>query len=496
MKKYLLEIIVFITGAVVMILELVGTRILAPYVGSSIIVWTSLIGIILGALSFGYAKGGELADKKPSYRNFSLIIFVSAVNIALVSVFREYILSTVQFLSNDLRITSVISATILFAPPSFFLGMVVPFAVKLKLKNLAKTGRTAGNLYAASTVGSIFGTFSAGFYLIAILGSGKILILLSVLLLVASYLAFMGQPSTNRSSNLFLFFSIVIIGLFVLQPASPWFFDTDTLYNRVILQKAEDPETKRPFLALRTGRGYQSAMFLDNDDELLIEYTKYYRLGDHFNADIKNALMIGGGGYSYPKDFLKKHNEAEIDVVEIDPAVTELAKEFFRLPDDTRLAIYHEDGRNFLNRNDKKYDAIYIDAYSDISIPFHLTTIETVEAMFKSLNVDGVVILNIIGSIEGEAGKFLRAELATYKEVFPQVYLFPVLDSKDAYKVQNIALVALKSIEKPNFESENAEIEGYLSHLWTKEVPNDILILTDDFAPVDQYMVDVVSERD
>lgn len=492
MRKYLLEIIVFITGAVVMIMELVGTRILAPYVGSSIIVWTSLIGVILGALSFGYAKGGEIADRNPSFKTFSLVIFLSAINVALVSIFREDVLTFVQNLSKDLRMTSVISATILFAPPSILLGMVVPYAVKLKLKSLTKTGRIAGNLYAASTVGSIVGTFAAGFYLIAVLGSGKILILLSVMLLIASFLAYMGEQPTAKGILRFLFLLLVILGLLGLQPESPWFADFDTLYSRVILQKAEDPETKRPFLALRTGLGYQSAMFLDIDDDLFLKYARYYRLGDHFNTNIRNALMIGGGGYSYPKDFLKTHPEAEIDVVEIDPAVTELAKEFFHLKDTARLTIYHEDGRNFLNENEKKYDAIYIDAFSDISMPFHLATREAVQLMYDSLNEGGVVILNIIGSIKGEAGKFLRAELSTYEAVYPQVYLFPTVDPKDPYLTQNIMLVALKDNKLSSFESEDAELTSYLAHLLTSEVPSDSPILTDDYAPVDQYMVEVI----
>lgn len=496
LKRYLLEIIVFITGAVVMMMELVGTRILAPYVGTSIIVWTSLIGIILGALSFGYAKGGELADKRPSHKTFSLIIFLSAINVALVSILREGVLTFVESLSQDLRITSVISAILLFAPPSVLLGMVVPYAVKLKLKSLAKTGRTTGNLYAASTVGSIFGTFFAGFYIIAVLGSGQTLTLLSALLFIASYLAYLsGSKNEVRRSTYLLLAPFIILGVIELQPATPWLADFDTNYNRVILQKGEHPETKRPFIALKTGLAYQSAMYLDQNDELLPEYAKYYRLAGHFRPEIKRSLMIGGAGYSYPKDFLQRNPTAEIDVVEIDPGLTEVARNYFKLEDNPRMTIYHQDGRIFLNNNKKKYDSIYIDAYSDVSIPFHLTTLEVIEFMFNSLNEGGVVILNVLGSIEGASGKFLRAELVTYKEVFPQVYIFPVRNPSDGFQVQNIALVAIKSEKKPFFESEDPEISSYLSHLWTKEVPRDMPVLTDDFAPVDQYTVEVIKVR-
>src|SRR3989337_3194082 len=133
-RKCLLDIVVFITGAVVMILELVGTRILAPYVGSSIIVWTSVIGIILGSLSLGYALGGRFADKYPSYRVLSAIIFVSAVSVALLAAFKEVFLNGLSNFFSDLRLKSVISSLTLFAPPSVLLGAVVPYSVKLKLK--------------------------------------------------------------------------------------------------------------------------------------------------------------------------------------------------------------------------------------------------------------------------------------------------------------------------------------------------------------------------
>lgn len=495
MKRYLLEIVVFITGAVVMIMELVGTRILAPYVGSSIIVWTSLIGIILGSLSLGYAFGGKLADKNPSYKVLSTIIFLATIYIALLALFKEVVLSTVSGASFDLRFTSVASSLVLFAPPSLLLGMVVPYTVKLRLKSLAKTGRISGNLYAFSTVGSIIGTFAAGFFLIAYLGNTKILVLLSFLLLVAGYLCLLADQKENKLS-LFLLFSLILLAWFLALPAKGQlgFVDTDTAYSRVLLQKTEIDG--RPALTMHTGLwGTQSAMFLDSD-ELALEYTKYYRLSDHFNPSISKALAIGGGGYSYPKDFLKRNPDASLDVVEIDPGVTELARKYFNLKPDPRLFISHADGRVFLNKAKSTYDAIYIDAYqSDLSIPYQLTTIESVQKMHQSLNEGGVVIVNIISAINGPAGKFLRAELATYKEVFPQVYIFPVSYVNFPDEVQNIALVALKSEKKPSFESEDEVLNEYLGHLWAKEVSADVEVLTDDYAPVDQYMLEVIRER-
>jgi spermidine synthase len=201
--------------------------------------------------------------------------------------------------------------------------------------------------------------------------------------------------------------------------------------------------------------------------------------------------MIGGGAFSYPKDYLKMFPEAKIDVVEIDPELTLLARRYFNLKDDPRMQIYSEDGRTFLNKTKNKYDAILIDAFKSYFVPYQLTTKETVKKIYDSLDEKGIVLLNIISSVNGEKGKFLRAEYATYKKFFPQVYLFLVRNKEEGDWVQNIMLVALKSEEKPVFENNDAELQEYLSRLWTKEIKNDTPILTDDFAPVDNYLAKI-----
>jgi len=225
-----------------------------------------------------------------------------------------------------------------------------------------------------------------------------------------------------------------------------------------------------------------------NKDTLVYEYTKYYHLAKHFHPDFKTTLMLGGAGYSYPKSFLNSYTEATIDVVEIDPKVTELAKKYFNLKENSRLSIYHEDGRVYLNKIQKKYDVIFGDASSHYSLPYQLTTKEAIQRKYDILNDDGVVILNIISAIDGEKSKFLRAEYATYKRIFPQVYLFPILEPNDGNKVQNIILIALKSKDNQNFNNADIELNEYLQHLWKKEIDDDIPILTDDFAPVDYYI--------
>lgn len=498
MKNHKLELIVFICGAVVMILELTGSRILAPYLGTSLFVWTSLIGIILGSLSLGYFWGGKLADKKANFQQFSLIIFLAAVLVALTSFSKEIILQFLEKNVSDIRISSVIATILLFAPASIFLGMVSPYAIKLKLDSLQKSGRTVGNLYAISTIGSIVGTFLAGFFLVAFFGNGRLLVILAITLLLTSILAFTSRP--NIKLILIALFVGYLSTTYIPINSNAYFVDVDTNYNRVQIYEDVHNETGKPIRILDIATTANSAMFLDSDD-LVFEYTKFYDLASLFNPAFEKTLILGGGAYSYPKYFLKKYPQATIDVVEIDEKLTELAKEHFNLKEDPRMKIHHEDGRIFLNKTKEKYDVIFGDAYNSYySIPYQLTTVEAAQKIHDSLNDDGIILLNVISSLEGETSKFLKAEYKTFKEVFPQIYVYPVKYPENPDVVQNIILVALKSEEIPSFiggddvptEFMSGEVAlfKYLDYEYTKEITSDLPILTDDFAPVDQYTLE------
>lgn len=487
LRRYNLEGIVFLCGAVVMVFELVGSRVMAPYLGTSIFVWTSLIGVILGSLSLGYYLGGKLADKNPSLEIFSYIILSSGIFIAFVVLIKDFALFYFQNIPS-IELASLVSSLIIFFPASFALGMVSPYVVKLKLSDMAKSGSTVGNLYAISTVGSIFGTFFAGFFLIPLLGSAKILISLSISLALASLLI------SKKNIKIKILLALALIAVFISavyfdnSNRNQGIIDIETKYNRLLIFSALHNETGRKIRVLSTDNyAWQSAIFLEGEDDLVFGYTKFYRLAGHFAPGLKKSLAIGGAGYTYPRDYLKKYPSAEMDVVEIDEKMTEAAKKYFRLEESPRLNIYHEDGRTFLNKTDNNYDVIFGDAFQSLTIPYQLTTKEAVSKIYGALNDDGVVMVNIISSIEGKKGKFLRAEYRTFKSVFPQVYLFPVT-SDNPEKRQNIILVALKSENIPEFKSDNGELDGYLKRIWKGKITEDLPVLTDDFAPVDYYI--------
>lgn len=471
-----------------MIFELVGSRLLAPYLGSSLITWTSLIGVILASLSLGYWYGGVLADREPSERRLAFIIFIAGALIFLVLPINKPLLAFLSTLTWSLQIKSVLAAIWLFTPASVALGMVSPYAVKLSLSSLGSAGRNVGSLYSISTMGSLAGTFSAGFFLIPFFGTLKIVAMLGIILIILSLWLYFYDSFNKKLIPKFFVFALALFGLsyFFTHPLDS-IIDLDTTYSRVWVYDSLWGPKQESVRIMRLDSGYSSAMSLDNDD-LVFDYTKYYRLAGYFNPALNKALMIGGAAYSYPKDFLKNYPRAELTVAEIDPAVTELARKYFKLPNDPRLIIKHADGRVFLNETKDKYDTIFIDAFSSsFSIPFQLTTKEVAQKEFATLNDDGLVIINVVSAVTGHKGKLARSMYATYKQIFPQVYLFPVGTVEQADSLQNVMLVAMKSKIKPNFAPIDSPYQELLSHLWTKPVAS-APILTDDWAPTD-YLV-------
>jgi spermidine synthase len=250
-----------------------------------------------------------------------------------------------------------------------------------------------------------------------------------------------------------------------------------------------DAKTEKSIVALTTSPlSVQSAMFTDSD-ELVLNYTRFYHLLRHFKPDFENTLMIGGAGYSFPKEFLRKYPNKKIDVVEIDPGMTQIARDYFRLEDNPNLRIFHEDGRIFLNQaaDKRQYDAILLDAFGSVySVPYQLTTREAIQKMHGSLTDDGVVILNLISAIESGGSLFLQAEYKTFAEVFQHVYLFKIESEKPDNIAQNLILVASKS-GKLSLERNDPEISALLQKRYEKPLNLTAPILTDDLAPVEYY---------
>ena len=488
---FILEAAVFTCGALVMAYEIIGSRIVAPYIGTSTYIWTSLIGVILAALSLGYWLGGRMADRLPDAKVLSAAIFAAGGMVSFTILAKDVILSLTASSPLPLELKAVFASLLLFAPAAAALGFVLPYAAKLRIASVDTAGNTVGRLYALSTIGSIVGTFAAGFFLIPVVGSSRTLYLIAGLLFV---LAVLLAPFVFSRLN----FGVLI--LFVLAVAgneattqmlrsSAGLIDLDTEYSRVRIFETTDRATGRPIRVLSTDPySAQSAMFLDGEDGLVLEYTKFYHLVRHFRPGHRDALMIGGAGFSFPRDHLREYPDARITVVEIDPAMERLARKHFRLPEDPRLKIVHQDGRIFLNTAEpEQYDAVFIDAFGSLlSVPFHLTTVEAVRGVERVLRPGGVAILNMGSAVTGDRAAFLNAELATYRSIFPEVRVFKVRPERPDDEIQNVMIVARKAAGTPR----NAETDEELDRLLASEIspPSvDARLLTDDLAPVERF---------
>lgn len=484
LKKYQLEVTVFICGAMTMVLELVAARVLSPYVGSSNLIWTSIIGIMLISMSLGYWIGGKIADKKQDLTDLSQFILIAAITTSVIPILETVIVNSLAQMINQLIIVAIISATFLFGIPSFMLATASPIAVKLKNNEQKEVGTVSGKISSLSTVGSILGTFVAGFILIPNIGVSNIILGSSIILLLLSIMIY---PNKNKKHMIYMVFILIgiiilnVVGKYLLKKEHPDIIkDVDSEYSRIWVTNITSANGTN-FKTLRVDTGLESYMN-EKTGEMGAKYLTYYDLFEYYNKKANNTLMIGGAAYTYPKHYLKKYGNKKIDVVEIDKKMTEIAKEEFDFDlSNPNLKIYHQDGRSYLNYSKEKYDTILIDAFKGLNAPFELTTYEAMCKARNMLNEDGLVITNIISSLEGEQAKFIQHEYATYKAVFDDVKLFAV-KTPDKTQSQNLILVGIQGNPEINVEKQ----EEYKDLLETEVVgfSSDKAISTDDFAPI------------
>ncbi|MEK7124572.1 MAG: fused MFS/spermidine synthase [Patescibacteria group bacterium] len=495
LKKFTLPIVVFITGACVLIIEITAIRILSPYFGNTIFAVSSVISVVLLALSLGYYFGGKIADKYPQETIFFKIIAASGFLVIFLHLAGIFFLSGWGYKLSIIE-GPIISSLFLFFAQSFLLGMLSPFAIKLQALRMQElgVGSVSGQIFFWSTLGSIFGSLSAGFLLIPNFGVDKIILSVGFLLII---LGLFGNLKINGFVKIFLLFFLISTCFFLTSAASLQYanavFAKDGVYQRIVIFDGDFEGKPARFLIQDRN---SSAAELIGSDELAYDYTKYYKLYEIFNKDIKNALVIGGGAYSIPKAILKDLPNATVDVSEIEPEIFEIVKKHFRVQDNPRLKNFVKDGRRVLYDSPKKYDLIFGDAYSSFfSIPQHLATKEFFELAKEKMNDNGVFIANVIGSIEEKPKSFALSEIKTFKSVFENSYFFAT-KLTDLQKVQNLIFVGYKSDKIMNFNSpeitgsENKIISGLSEKLidLSKYDFSRQYILTDNFAPVD-YLI-------
>lgn len=472
LKKYRYEVITALCGGIVMVIELIGARMLAPFFGTSLYVWTAIIGVILGALSIGYWYGGRLADLSASDKGLMIIISIAALFVSFCLFIQQPLLSFISTLDIDVRISALIASVFLFAPASILLGITSPYVVKLRLSALSTAGSTIGVLYAMGTLGSIASTFLTGYWLISLLGNFKLGVLAVALLVVVSFIA------EHRSYFIWRIFGVVIITLilFVSRRTLPGTLaDVDSAYARYqVFEETTELNTMR---YLQEHKFLHSAIIVNKPEELVFNYIKAFKQVADVFGSAQRALIIGGGAYTFPSALAREGLVMNIDVVEIDPLIDELAKKYFEYKIQNSISTTHADGRVFLNKNTKKYDLIYIDAFSSFTPPYQLTTYEAIRAMKKSLSEEGVVIINLVAR-PNQRDPYYNAVLSTYLAVFPELHIYQ-LATVDIPNPQNLLIIAGNQASMQRLGSLPYEKLSFYQ---------GGRILTDDHAPVEQFI--------
>jgi spermidine synthase len=501
-----LKLVVFVSGAVLMGLEITGSRILAAHFGSSIYVWGSVIAVFLTALSGGYYIGGVVADRKPVFVLLNALLLVAGCWLLIIPFYANWLSDVVVTRRLGERLGPLLTSLLLFGGPSVLMGMVSPYAVRLATKSLENLGNVAGRLYALSTMGSIVGTLVTAFWLIPLFGVKTLLQILGLCLVLLSPLVLAGKHRAVGAAVTLIAFLLIGISLKspAVNPSRKVVLETDSAYHQISVIDDEQQATRR----LQFNKFVQTSISLNPPYETRAGYTDSFHLAYIFKKDLKRILMIGGGGGVGARKFITDYPDVTVDLVEIDPKVVEVSLKYFHLEKDPRLNIFVEDGRNFIRTSRRTYDLVILDAFTiGGQIPFQLTTQEFLLEIKNLLTPDGVLLSNMSGSIRGNSSQLVRAEYKTILSMFPHCYAFPRLygDERqtsfaDPERRRSIILVATKSgdawesgsilnaaqglqtsgmIKIPTFMDDARQ---FLAQPFeTKDVP----LLTDDYAPVD-----------
>jgi spermidine synthase len=491
---------VFLSGAALMGLEIVGSRVLAPVFGTSLFVWGALITTFLAALALGYALGGRLADRRPDPGVLAALLAGSGIVLFAVFASPEALLAALGRVSIPERFRALFAAVILFGPPSVLMGMVTPFAVRLAAKEIATVGSAAGRLSALSTAGSILGTFATAFFLIPAFATRPILFGLGATLLVASLLV--PAPRTAARLAIVSLFAVggsasylaVRSGSVSPEPAGVVVYEKETAYHHL---RVVDGGLRR---SLYFDNRMQGSIAVRPGLVLPKNYTDGMILALAFPArPVRTAVMIGLGAGMVPTLLSERAPEIATTSIEIDPEVVKTARRFFQFAPGANSRVLVGDGRRELDRQVPAADVVFVDAYFADSLPFHLITTEFFELCHRKLPPDGVLSMNFGGPLTGRRNALFWAAVKTVRLVFPRTYIFSAeLSSGRATFDGNAMLIATKSpdrLDKATIADRAAivakrfsrpPVEEWAATLYEGELKiGDVPVLTDAYAPTD-----------
>jgi spermidine synthase len=477
-----LYVTVLVTGAAVMVVEILGAKMLSPYVGLSHFVWTAQIAVTLVALACGYYVGGRLADKSQHLSRLYWAILTAAGYLTVTVLICEPV--AYWALDFSLPIGSLLASAILFFIPLALLAMTGPYLVRVITSSVSGLGGNVGRLTSVSTLGSFAGTLCIGYLMIPLLPNSVTMYLTAVMLFVVCACYFLRFHRKGLIPVALVGFVGIGSGMAMRQPNQ---------YSWV--NEVYDGNSNFGRLQVFDRRDGQSRFYL-NDNLIQNTYDKATKqsesaftyllagLARAYTTNIQDVLCIGLGVGIVPMDFAR--SGARVDVVEINPAVVPVAVRFFDLQTN-RIHLTLDDGRHYLNRCHQLYDVIVLDAFLGDSSPSHLLTRQAFMSMHRVLRPGGNLVINSFGHLEEGQDFFASSLNQTLKSVFKSVRMhtaggavfFAASDRTDPGFVHP---PDFSNVHEAAIDETQAVFSGVVD-----SAPGHGRVLTDDFNPVEFY---------
>lgn len=490
---------VFFAGFASLAVELSASRLLGNYFGSSNLVWAAIIGLVLIYLSAGYWLGGRWADRSPQANTFFSILMWAALFIGLVPLASRPILRAASQAFDQMRTGEMfgafISVLILFSLPVTLLGTASPFAVRLALEEKESSGKTAGKIYAISTLGSFIGTFLPVLLLIPAIGTYRTFIVLSAMLMLPAWIGLWRTAGIRKALAVLWMPAAVLvascIGLRGLDKiAQNVIFEGESAYNYIQVQEIND----YMILRLNEGQGIHSIAHPVVRDfhgpwEQVLAAPFYYPPSDQ-PQEVNRIAILGLAAGTSANQASVVFPDAKIDGFEIDPEIVEIAYSFFNM-DKENLNVYIQDARWGIARSAEPYDIISVDAFRPPYIPWHLTTREFFSEVYNHLSRKGTLVINVARIYDDR--RLLDALSATIQSIFPSVYIVDLPDTLNSMifatklptvkdnLIENYALIS-ESVDPNPLLLNTLEI----TILNQQPVSSEGIILSDDLAPVER----------
>jgi spermidine synthase len=482
----------FGSGFAVMAIEVAGARVMAPVFGLSAVPWTAIIGVILAALAVGSHLGGVWADRgRPPLAGILGAGGLTALFPLLLSPVPRWAADALGFVPGAL-----VAAALLFAPPVLALGAVVPYLVRAATGDLDHVGRWAGDMSAAATAGSIAGTFVTGFLLLPALPLPALLAGTAAAVFLLAILAARLLPAPGTPPVVVLVAGGAVaawVGIQIPATAGEVIHREETVHGSIQVTDRQDASGRRVRELWQNGAS-SSAEVVASGAPAHPYARALLELTDPMVREADSVLVLGGGALTLPVALARRSPGVAVDVMELDPAVTRLAREYFafgRSPHQDRIRVLHGDARRRLREAGPRYDLVILDVFDHlVTVPWTLVTVEALELTRSRMRSrgapgdvsGGVLAANVLSPTGGDGALFLARFLATLETVFSEVRAHPVDPDRDPGAVQNVLVLAGGPASLPP------------SSLPTLDLRSTGPPLTDGYAPVEALQARVFLE--